>query len=147
MFKAIKEFFLGKPKEESKEVPYKVEVPVADEVKSVEVNAPAKCGCGRSPTGYCVGLHKLTADEWSVHADNPNKVQPVVEAKVDPVSVALDLEPVDMATAPAEPAKKPRKPRAPKATAEKAPKAKKAAKPAAKPKAEKAPRKPRAKKQ
>ena len=41
-------------------------------------------------------------------------VQPVVEAKVDPVAVALDLEPLDLA-ATAEPAKKPRKPRAPKA--------------------------------
>lgn len=138
MFKAIKEFFLGKPREETKveEVPYKAEEPT-----------PVKCGCGRSPTGNCVGLHKLTADEWAVHADNPNKAQPVVESKVDPVSVALDLEPVDMAATPAEPAKKPRKPRAPKATTEKAPKAKTTAKPATKPKAEKAPRKPRAKKQ
>jgi hypothetical protein len=40
-------------------------------------------------------------------------VQPVVEVKVDPVAVALDLEPLDLA-ATAEPAKKPRKPRAPK---------------------------------
>lgn len=73
--------------------PYKVEVPevktetitVKEEVKPVEaINAiaePAKCGCGRSPTGFCVGLHKLTAEEWSVHADNPNKVEPMVETK------------------------------------------------------------------
>lgn len=43
------------------------------------------------------------------------EVQPVVENKVDPVSVALDLEPVAVAQTAAEPAKKPRKPRAPKA--------------------------------
>jgi CDGSH-type Zn-finger protein len=24
-----------------------------------------KCGCGRSPSGYCIGLHGLTEDEWS----------------------------------------------------------------------------------
>lgn len=24
----------------------------------------AKCGCGRSTTGECVGLHKLTTEEW-----------------------------------------------------------------------------------
>ncbi len=24
----------------------------------------AKCGCGRSETGECVGLHKLTNEEW-----------------------------------------------------------------------------------
>lgn len=23
-----------------------------------------KCGCGRSPTGYCVGFHGLSEDEW-----------------------------------------------------------------------------------
>jgi hypothetical protein len=23
-----------------------------------------KCGCGRSPTGKCIGLHGLTEDEW-----------------------------------------------------------------------------------
>ena len=44
----------------------------------------------------------------------PEPVQLVVETKVDPVAVALDLEPLDLA-ATAEPAKKPRKPRAPKA--------------------------------
>lgn len=31
------------------------------------------CGCGRSKTGYCVGLHKLSDEEWAVHEDNPNK--------------------------------------------------------------------------
>ena len=24
-----------------------------------------KCGCGRSPTGYCVGFHGLSEDEWA----------------------------------------------------------------------------------
>jgi hypothetical protein len=22
------------------------------------------CGCGRSPTGYCIGLHNLSVDDW-----------------------------------------------------------------------------------
>jgi len=44
--------------------PYKVEAPAAPE--------PAKCGCGRSESGLCVGLHKLTAEEWATHKDNPN---------------------------------------------------------------------------
>jgi len=38
----------------------------------VEATAP-QCGCGRSPTGFCVGLHKLTAEEWAVSDQNPNK--------------------------------------------------------------------------
>ncbi len=133
MFKAIKEFFLGTPKEN-------VGGPMMTPGYDIAPPQPVKCGCGRSQSGLCEGLHKLTPEEWAVHDGNPNKAQPVVEAKVDAVSVALDLEPVDLAAAPAEPAKKPRKPRAPKATAEKAPKEKKAAKP----KAEKAPKKPAA---
>lgn len=123
MLKAIKEFFFGKPKE--------VEAgPVITPAYDMTPPQPAKCGCGRSQSGFCEGLHKLTADEWAVHDSNPNKAQPVVEAKVDPVSVALDLEPVDLAAQPAEPAKKPRKPRAPKAEKPaKAPKAKAEKKP------------------
>ena len=129
MFKAIKEFFLGK-------TPENTGGPLITPSYDVAPPQPVKCGCGRSQSGLCEGLHKLTAEEWAVHESNPNKAQPVVEAAVDPVSVALDLEPVDLAAQPAEPAKKPRKPRAPKAEkpakepkakAEKAPKTKKPA--------------------
>jgi CDGSH-type Zn-finger protein len=28
-------------------------------------SAPPKlCSCGRSPTGFCTGLHRLTDEEW-----------------------------------------------------------------------------------
>jgi hypothetical protein len=104
MFQKIKEFLFGKlPAEQNpavpvESVPYKVEAPVA--VTPVPLVAepapvvatpvePARCGCGRSPTGLCVGLHKLSTDEWAVHADNPSK-------------------PVAKETAPAKPARKPR---------------------------------------
>ena len=78
MFNKIKEFFLGKPKETTAEAPYKVEAPTANwPFPRADVNAQAstqtKCGCGRSQTGFCVGLHSLTPEEWSVHADNPAK--------------------------------------------------------------------------
>jgi hypothetical protein len=66
MLKFFKSFFKKTHEPEAApEAPYKVEAPVAE---------PAKCGCGRSPTGHCVGLHKLTAEEWAGHVDNPNKV-------------------------------------------------------------------------
>lgn len=52
------------------EAPYKVEAPAVEEVK-----APTKCGCGRSPSGNCVGLHALSEDAWAVHPDNPKKVE------------------------------------------------------------------------
>lgn len=65
MFNKIKEFFFGKPNEAASQeatnaAPYKVEAPTV-----------AKCGCGRSPTGNCVGHHKLSDAEWATHADNP----------------------------------------------------------------------------
>jgi hypothetical protein len=45
---------------------------VAGSQNRVEATAP-QCGCGRSPTGFCVGLHKLSAEEWAVSDQNPNK--------------------------------------------------------------------------
>lgn len=86
MFQKIKEFLFGKlPTEQTpsalvEAVPYKVETPVAAPAAPVPPG-PAQCGCGRSPTGLCVGLHKLTADEWAVHADNPVKAAPPAPAK------------------------------------------------------------------
>ena len=68
MFKKIIEFFTGK--KTAPEVvapggaPYKVEAPA---VISPPANEPPKCGCGRSSTGLCVGLHKLSPEAWAEH--------------------------------------------------------------------------------
>jgi hypothetical protein len=62
--------------------PYKVEAPVPASAETVK--APVTCGCGRSSTGECVGLHALTADQWAASDKNPNRVvadQKPVEAK------------------------------------------------------------------
>lgn len=32
-----------------------------------------KCGCGRSPTGYCVGLHAMTNEQYKKHVEEQNK--------------------------------------------------------------------------
>jgi hypothetical protein len=70
------------------------------------------------------GKVHVKVDEVSAAAE---AVTTVVENKVDPVAVALDLEPMDISGA--TPAKKPRKPREPKAaTPTKKPAAKKTAK-------------------
>lgn len=53
----------------------------------VEATAP-QCGCGRSATGFCVGLHKLTAEEWAVSDQNPNKVS-VAEITADNKAAAV----------------------------------------------------------
>ena len=54
-------------------------------VEAPVVVQPAKCGCGRSQSGFCVGLHKLTSEEWSTHEANPNKTR-AVEAKKTPAA-------------------------------------------------------------
>jgi len=125
MFKKIVEFFTGK-KPQSKyahpldavttpavpQAPYKLEPP-ADATATtplpyIPANEPPRCGCGRSSTGYCVGLHKLSPEQWATSTDNPDSVTKVVVP---------------------EPVKKPRsaakKPAVAKAPAEKKPRAKK----------------------
>lgn len=44
--------------------PYKVEA-APQVAPTMSPSEPAKCGCGRSPTGLCVGLHKLTPEQWA----------------------------------------------------------------------------------
>jgi hypothetical protein len=135
MFKKIVEFFTGKKTESNfahpldavtapnvPQAPYKVPEPAATTpIPLTPANEPPKCGCGRSSTGLCVGLHKLSPEAWAAHPDNPATVGKIVAA-------------------PAQTEKKKRtfvkKPAAPKA----------AAKPVAKAAAIKAPAKPRAKK-
>jgi hypothetical protein len=126
MLRFFKSFF-NKRNEPITEEPHKVEVAPVVDIQQPVVAAdvapqPIKCGCGRSASGFCVGLHKLTAEEWAGHADNPNKVAAPVAEK---------------------------KPAAKKAPAKKtAPAAKPVAKPVAKPAAiTAAPKKPRAKKE
>jgi hypothetical protein len=123
MLRFLKGFF-GKPIPPESKVPYKTEMPAEP--------APAKCGCGRSQSGLCVGLHKLTAEEWATHESNPNAVKPA------PAEVGKPADDRVEATAPVKPAPKPRAKPAAK------PIVKPAAKPAAKPAVMKAPAKPKA---
>lgn len=79
MLKFIKSFFGFRSEEPTPApaaAPYKVEAPqpvvlapvVVEETKAVPTQV--KCGCGRSSTGFCVGLHKLSQEEWDAHPDN-----------------------------------------------------------------------------
>ena len=116
MFKKIVEFFTGK-KPESKfahpldavttpnvpQAPYKLEPPAdMTPIPYVPATEPPRCGCGRSSTGYCVGLHKLTPEQWASHPNNPDMVGKILAE-------------------PAHPAKKPRKAAEKKPAAIKAP--------------------------
>lgn len=106
MFQKIKEFLFGKlPAEQTpsapvEAVPYKVETPVAAPAAPVPTG-PAQCGCGRSPTGLCVGLHKLSPNEWAVHADNPVKAAPAVATAAPAKKPPAPRKPPVAKTAPA----------------------------------------------
>jgi hypothetical protein len=115
MFKFLKSLFGGDKQinqeagVQIEQVPYKVEPPVVEDKVAVANRAPAKCGCGRSSTGLCVGLHKLSESEWAAHDANPNKA-----AGSKPAAITAAKKPA---------AKKPaaKKPAAKKAPAKKKP--------------------------
>jgi hypothetical protein len=77
MLRFLKSYFTRPTPPEEPAVPNKVEAPEPAPV------AQPQCGCGRSASGFCVGLHKLTAEEWATHSDNPNKSS--AEVKTEPV--------------------------------------------------------------
>ena len=33
-------------------------------MSTIPESQPTPCGCGRSATGFCTGLHQLTDEEW-----------------------------------------------------------------------------------
>ncbi len=39
------------------------------------MSEPRKCGCGHSPTGNCIGWHKLTAEEYEAKLAAYNEKQ------------------------------------------------------------------------
>ena len=99
----------------------KVAETLAKAATAAEVVKKGTCGCGRSPTGNCVGLHKLSDAEWAMHEQNPNRVE------VAPVIVTADTPTTDVAPEVA-PVKKPRAKKAAAPKAKAAPKAPKKSK-------------------
>jgi len=82
---------------------------------ATETPKKGTCGCGRSPTGNCVGLHKLSDAEWAMHEQNPNRVE------VAPVVVTAESSFLNVKSQEAQPEAAPvKKPRAKKAAAPKA---------------------------
>lgn len=70
----------------------KAALKTAEDAIASKTPEPPKCGCGRSPTGFCVGLHKLSDAEWAMSDKNPNKVE------IAPVVVSADSPSVETAT-------------------------------------------------
>jgi CDGSH-type Zn-finger protein len=81
MLRFLKGFF-AKPTPPNTETPSQLTTELKIEgVGVVNVEDKPKCGCGRSQNGFCVGLHKLTAEEWSTHKDNPTAAKPAPAKK------------------------------------------------------------------
>ncbi len=94
-------------KDSTLDVPYKIETPVPQAAEPVPVPAaeePRRCGCGRSGSGFCVGLHALSPEQWALHPDNPRRPTPAVK-KTAARKPAVKKD--KAAAPPAVPAKKP----------------------------------------
>lgn len=119
MLKAIINWFTGKPAPEAEAprvapeaAPYKTEPApppiLVPEAVPVIINEPPRCGCGRSSTGYCVGLHKLSEADWASHVDNPNRVvaapaKPARKPRAQPAKKAEKKPPTPAIKAPRKP--------------------------------------------
>lgn len=66
-------------KDSNLDAPYKIETPPVTVSTSDPAPEPKRCGCGRSASGFCVGLHQLTPEQWAEHPDNPRKPEPPVK--------------------------------------------------------------------
>ena len=73
-------------------------------------NEIGKCGCGRSSTGFCIGLHKLSPEAWAEHPNNPDMVGKIVAEPAIPAKKPAVKKPV--ATKKPAAIKAPAKPRA-----------------------------------
>jgi len=45
------------------------------------MNTNRKCGCGKSPTGFCIGWHGLSSEQYQVKLAEYNKQQKQKEQK------------------------------------------------------------------
>jgi hypothetical protein len=93
MLKKIIDFFTGKKPAPAEPVdawppaataPYKVPEPAATTpIPLIPASEPPKCGCGRSSTGFCVGLHKLSPEAWAAKQTtiNPATVEVATETQ------------------------------------------------------------------
>lgn len=98
---------VSESKDSTLDAPYKIETPAPKAAEPAPVPAaeePRRCGCGRSASGFCVGLHALSMEQWAEHPDNPRRTTPAVKkTKARKPAVKKDKAPV----ATTAPAKKP----------------------------------------
>ncbi len=82
MLRSLVDFLLGRKgaAPAAPEAPYKVEAPRQPDVDA-KASTQVKCGCGRSPSGFCSGLHSLTHEEWATHAQNPHATKEAPKKK------------------------------------------------------------------
>lgn len=97
-------------KDSTLDAPYKIETPAPQAVAPAPLptaEEPQRCGCGRSASGFCVGLHALSLEQWAEHPDNPRRPTPAVKkTEAKKPAVKKDKAPVAAATAAKKPAAK-----------------------------------------
>ena len=123
IFERLKNWWLGTGNAAAQPAPDSAESVIV--ITKTNQPTPAACGCGRSDTGLCVGLHLLSDAEWAISDKNPNRVEvaPVVVTADSPATPVAETAEAPVAKKPraikakaaAEPAEKPKKPRAKKA--------------------------------
>jgi hypothetical protein len=92
IFERLKNWWLGTAPTPAQPAPDSVEsVIIVDRTPQPAVPAAA-CGCGRSDTGLCVGLHLLSDEEWA--AKTASKAAPVAEPVAAPAAAAPVTETV-----------------------------------------------------
>lgn len=105
IFEQLKNWWLGTGKPDPLPTPDSQEsVIVVKPEASPGTTPPAACGCGRSETGFCVGLHMLSDEEWAAkNAPAAEQVAPEPVMESAPVVPAPEVVPAKT--------KKERKPR------------------------------------
>ena len=93
----------------SKEINNNIVDSVETKLETKSETAPAVCGCGRSPTGLCVGLHALSDEEWQAQQPKSSAEDTVTLVAEPTVKTKKTTKPKKETVASTEPTvKKPR---------------------------------------
>jgi CDGSH-type Zn-finger protein len=79
---------------------------VIEQVAVNQESVKKLCGCGRSPTGYCIGLHNLSEDDWQA-VKEMNKAEVLITSVAQSAPAKNTKKPVAKMTAKKTESKKP----------------------------------------
>jgi hypothetical protein len=70
---------------------------ISDIITKWEIKLAKTCTCGRSPTGDCIGWHKLTEEQYKKSLEHYNKHTPTtvsekLQAELEPINSPMSDE-------------------------------------------------------